>query len=116
MKKIFSSFLFLLIISLVISGCSSQGKYDAFAQCLTENGAAMYGTDWCGYCQNQKEIFGKSFQYVTYIDCDKSKFACNEAGVTGYPTWFIDGTSYSGVQQLYKLAQLTGCGLEGPVQ
>ena len=115
-KKLFSSFLFLLIISLVMSGCSGPGKYDAFAQCLTDNGVAMYGMDWCKYCQSQKEIFGKSFEYVTYINCDKSRFACDEAGVTGYPTWVIDGNDYGGVQQLYKLAQLTGCGLEGSVQ
>ena len=99
-----------------MSGCSSQGKYDTFAQCLTENGAVMYGTDWCKYCQNQKEIFGKSFQYVTYINCDKSKYACDSVGVTGYPTWIINEESYGGTQQLNKLAQLTGCGLEGSVQ
>ena len=64
----------------------------------------------------QKEIFGKSFKYVAYIDCDKSKFACDSVGVTGYPTWIINEESYGGTQQLYKLAQLTGCGLEGSVQ
>ena len=116
MKKLFFSFLFLLIISLVLNGCSKQGEYDAFAQCLTEKGIAMYGTDWCEYCQNQKEIFGKSFEYVIYINCDKSKFACNDADVTGYPTWVINDKSYSGIQPLYKLAQLSGCGLEGSVQ
>ena len=69
MKKIFSSFLFLLIISLVMSGCSSQGKYDTFAQCLTENEAVMYGTDWCSYCQNQKSLFGNSFNNIAYVNC-----------------------------------------------
>ena len=115
MKKLFFSFLFLLIISLVLNGCSNQGEYDALAQCMTEKGAAMYGTDWCSHCQDQKEIFGKSFQYVTYINCDKSRFACDEAGVTGYPTWVINGETYNGIQQLYKLAQLTECSIEGSV-
>ena len=108
--------LFLFLFSLILVGCSGPGKYDGFAQCLTENDAVMYGTDWCKYCQNQKEIFGKSFQYVTYINCDNSKFACDEAGVTGYPLWVIDGKSYGGVQQLYKLAQLTSCSLEGSIE
>jgi len=108
--------LFLFLFSLILVGCSGPGKYDGFAQCLTENGAAMYGTDWCSHCQDQKEIFGKSFQYVAYIDCDKSKFACDSASVSSYPTWIINEESYGGTQQLYKLAQLTGCGLEGSVQ
>ena len=114
MRKLIISFLF--IISLVLVGCSGPGEYDGFAKCLTENGAAMYGTDWCSHCQDQKEIFGKSFQYVAYIDCDKSRFACDSASVSSYPTWIINEESYGGTQQLYKLAQLTDCSLEESVQ
>lgn len=103
--------LVLLLFLLVAAGCSGPGKYNAFAQCLTEKGAVMYGTEWCSHCQNQKKDFGKSFQYIRYIDCDESKEDCQDAGISGYPTWVINGTKYPGEQELFRLASLIGCEL-----
>ena len=95
-----------------ISGCSSgQGKYNSFAQCLTDNGVKMFGTEWCSHCKNQKKTFGSSFDYVDYIDCDKYKDECLSNGVNGYPTWIINGSSYPGEQPLSRLASLSGCEL-----
>ena len=118
MKK--AIFLFLAII--FIAGClnitppqddngDDDGNYDLLAQCLTEKGVKMYGAEWCGHCQNQKKAFGSSFQYVNYVDCDKDRDACVEAGVQGYPTWVIDGQSYPGEQDLSDLAAISGCSL-----
>ncbi len=87
------------------------GAYDDFAKCLTNNGAVMYGTDWCHVCKDQKALFGKSFDYVNYKNCDASKSECDAAGVSGYPTWRINGTNYVGLQSLEKLASLTDCSL-----
>ncbi|MBU0460347.1 MAG: hypothetical protein KKH52_03100 [Nanoarchaeota archaeon] len=99
-----------LLAMLIIVGCSSGSEnYDALAQCLTENEVVMYGTEWCSHCQNQKAAFGKSFQYVNYIDCDQNKDACTDAGVTGYPTWSVKGKNYPGEQPLERLASLAGC-------
>ena len=96
-------------------GCSNipetPGDYDNLAKCLTEQGAKMYGTEWCSHCKNQKAAFGSSFQYVDYIDCDKNRDECVLAGVKGYPTWKIDGNNYPGEQQLNNLASLSGCEL-----
>ncbi len=109
-QKIIFYFLFILIILVVLVGCSKgPGKFDAFAQCLTEKGVVMYGTEWCPHCKNQKKLFGDSFQYVTYIDCDRNRDECLRAGVEGYPTWVIDGENYPGEQPLYRLASLTKC-------
>ena len=102
---------FLFFILILISGCNG-GKFDAFAQCLTEKGAVMYGTEWCSHCQNQKAMFGKSFENIIFVDCDQSRIACDKAGIKGYPTWIINGTNYPGEQQLYKLSDLTGCLIE----
>ena len=90
----------------------SSGEYDEFAQCLTEKGIKMYGTDWCSYCQKQKDLFGSSFNYIDFVDCDKDKQECLSAGVRGYPTWKINGENYPGLQSLDKLAQLSGCELK----
>ncbi len=106
-------FCFLFVFLLVaLSACSTgPGKLDDFAQCLTEKGATMYGTAWCSHCKNQKELFGNSFKYVDYVDCDYNKQECLDNGVRGYPTWKINGENYPGEQSLYKLASLSGCDL-----
>ena len=117
MKKIILSLSVLLMIFLV--GCSSitgkatdsPGELDSFAKCLTEKNVKMYGTEWCSHCKNQKAAFGSSFQYVDFVDCDENRNECSSAGVTGYPTWKIDGQNYPGQQPLNKLASLSGCEL-----
>jgi len=118
-KKIWKSpwtyFIIILIILGAIYGYKNitgktiqSGQYDEFAQYLTEQGAKMYGTDWCGYCKEQKKLFGDSFQYIDYVNCDKNRQECSNAGIGGYPTWKINGENYSGLQSLEQLASLTG--------
>jgi len=104
--KFLFSFLFVLIVSLVLVGCVSKGpsKYDTFAKCLTEKGATIYGTEWCPHCKNQKKLFGDSFQYIDYVDCDRDKDECLRNGIRGYPTWIINEESYSGRKELRKIS------------
>ncbi len=90
---------------------SAPGEYDKFAQCLTDNGATMYGAEWCGYCKKQKQMFGDSFQHINYVECPQNEELCSEKGVTGYPTWIINGETYRGLQELSVLASATGCEL-----
>lgn len=97
---------------------SGPSKYDDFAKCLTEKGAKMYGAFWCGHCQNQKEAFGASFQYVNYIECTENGVrgsfseTCKNAGIKGYPTWkFSDGGVKEGEVPMIELAKITGCEL-----
>ncbi|MDO8642587.1 MAG: thioredoxin domain-containing protein [Candidatus Woesearchaeota archaeon] len=99
----------LVFSSIFLTACS--GKYDSFATCLTEKGAVMYGTDWCSHCKAQKELFGRSFRNIIYVNCDKAPDQCDAAGVEGFPTWVIGNQSSSGTQPLDKLAVMTGCQL-----
>jgi glutaredoxin len=104
-----------IILGMVIYGYiwwkSLPGKYDNFAKCLNEKGAIMYGTDWCSYCKNQKNLFGRSFEFVNYVNCDYEKDECQDQGVKGYPTWKINEKIYPGVQSIGRLSSLTGCEL-----
>lgn len=89
-----------------------KSKYVEFAQCISDAGAIMYGTDWCHFCQDQKSRFGKkAFKEVNYVNCDFNQAECSGAGVEGYPTWVVGGEIYSGVQPLISLSTLTGCEL-----
>ena len=112
----------LVIIPIAIYGASkpsnvAPGKFDSFAQCLTDKGAKFYGAFWCSHCQNQKKMFGDSFEKVNSIECStadgKGQTAeCADAKIEGYPTWeFADGTRQSGELSFEVLSQKTGCGL-----
>jgi glutaredoxin len=98
-----------LIIKPFTTGNVINEELDSFAKCLTNAGLTMYGTEWCSHCKNQKELFGDSFQYINYIDCDRKSEICTLEGITGYPTWKINNQSYPGEQSFSRLSGLTGC-------
>ena len=114
MKKVIIMSL-LLISILVLAACSgpklapATPEVENLAKCLTEKGAVFYGTEWCPHCQDQKKLFGTAMEFITYVDCDKNRDACVDAGIQGYPTWVIGNERLTGTQQLYKLSQVSEC-------
>jgi len=91
---------------------ADNSDLSAFASCVTESWVKMYWTNWCSHCNDQKALFGDSFENIEFIDCDASKPACVAAGVQGFPTWIdASGTSYPGKQPLERLAEISGCQL-----
>ena len=97
------------------NGEVEAGVYDEFVKCITDAGAIFYGSFQCIHCATQKEMFGNSMQYVNYVECGPlggpQTLACQQAGITGYPSWIIGSKKYEGGQQFSKLAELTGCQL-----
>lgn len=117
MNKVFLGILILFIVGFGVwfffSGRESEGKYDAFAQCLAEKRITMYGADWCPHCQNEKQAFGNSFRFVPYVECPDEPKKCLAQGINGYPTWiFPDGKKLEGEQGIEKLSRESGCHLE----
>lgn len=112
--------LLILLITFVVKSLGNKpGAYDSFAQCLTEKGVTMYGAYWCPHCANQKKMFGSSFKYVHYVECDPGgknpqPELCSEKGVKSYPTWEINGETESGEIPLPVLAEKSGCILPTP--
>ena len=84
-------------------------RNSAVAQCLTAQGAVMYGTEWCSHCQAQKSMFGDAFKNIVFVDCDLNKDKCDQEGVASYPTWKIRGQTVTGTQEVATLAQMAGC-------
>ncbi|MBU0615429.1 MAG: hypothetical protein KJ601_05020 [Nanoarchaeota archaeon] len=105
--------LFIVVVSFLLFGGNKQvqisSDYEGLAACLTEKGAVLYGTNWCGHCQNQKSMFGDSVKEINFVDCEDNSALCSENGIRGYPTWKIDGRMYEGEQQLSTLKQVSGC-------
>lgn len=99
------------------SNNSQPGKLDDFTKCLTDKGAVFYGAYWCPHCKNQKASFGKSVDYLNYVECSTpdgrgQTQECKDKKIEGYPTWeFSDGSRESGELTLEKLAEKTSCEL-----
>ncbi|MDP3985558.1 MAG: hypothetical protein Q8P82_02225 [bacterium] len=106
------------LIGIAVYKKAAPSKYDAFAQCLTEKGAKMYGAWWCPHCENQKKLLGSSFRYINYIECSPGgtramSAECQTAGIKGYPTWeFPDGMRASGELSIAELAEGSQCSPE----
>lgn len=114
MKKI----LILTGLLIMLTACGGgSGKYDTFAQCLSDEGAKMYGAFWCPHCTDQKAEFGPSWDFVNYIECslpDKQgqTEVCKQAKIESYPTWeFADGERQVGKLSFQQLSVKTGCEL-----
>lgn len=96
---------------------NTPGRYDGFAQCLSEEGATFYGAFWCPHCAQQKQLFGKSAKLLPYVECStpdgKGQTAiCISKNIESYPTWeFADGTKISALMTPEQLAEKTGCAL-----
>jgi len=105
------------VVAFGIYYSKQPGKYDSFAQCISDSKTIFYGTFWCPYCQNQKKMFGKSAQLLPYEECStpdgQAQLAyCTEVGVESYPTWvFPDESRLTGVVSFETLAEKTGCTL-----
>lgn len=119
MKNITKILLSIVVIAFALSVIffvqkkeSAVSQLDIFAKCLSEKGAIMYGADWCSHCQNQKEKFGASFQYISYVECPNNPKQCLDAGAESYPTWtFQDGKRLVGDRGLSELSEVSGCAL-----
>ena len=92
-------------------------KLDDFAKCIKDSGATFYGAFWCPHCQDQKAEFGRSVQYLPYVECSTSDGqsalqVCIDANIESYPTWeFKDGSRELGRLELSVIAERTGCAL-----
>ena len=129
MKK----YLYIFIALLVVAGIvwlivtpGKAGKYDDFAKCLRDKKTVtFFGAFWCPHCQAEKARFGKSAQYLPYVECstpdgNNQTQVCIDNGITTYPTWqFATGTTEmattttrtTGEMELVDLAQKTSCPL-----
>ena len=73
----------------------------------------MYSAYWCPHCHEQKEMFGKeAASELVIIECavdgqNSQSSLCERKGITGYPTWEVNGQLTSGIQPLKELAELS---------
>ena len=103
-----------------VAGASTTEQL-ALAKHLQSTGAKFFGAYWCKYCGLQRTLFGaEGAAALPYVECASDGFesasgTCAAASeVSGYPTWQIGGSFYSGYQSLEELARLSG--FQAPTQ
>lgn len=107
----------ILLFAVKSSPSYSQDDIDSFAQCITEKGAVMYGAFWCPHCSKVKKMFGESFRYIDYVECDprgdnEQSLLCIEKEIESYATFEFNNdpsTRLIGEPTFEELAQATGC-------
>ena len=127
--KITWGIVILVIVVIIIGGFYwlwtaenvKAARLDAFATCITQSGAKMYGAFWCPHCQSQKAMFDTLFtsssKKLDYVECStpdaKGQLeVCKTEKIDTYPTWrFGDGSQNKGEMTLQQLAEKTGCAL-----
>ena len=105
MKAILLIFILALF---VVSGCATQEIDKATAECIASK-STLYVRTGCPYCEEQKNLFGESVEYLNVIDCMEEPAVCATEAIAVVPTWVIDGEKIVGVQSIAKLKELTGC-------
>ncbi len=84
------------------------------ARHLREKNIILYNAYWCPHCHDQKEMFGKeATKNLILIECaadgkNNNADLCKTKGISGFPSWEIDGEIISGVKSLDELANLSG--------
>ena len=107
----------IILIIVVVFFTTLPGEYDDFAKCISSSGAKFYGSSTCPHCEEQKEMFGKSAQYLPYVECSLPNYGgvtqeCQDANISSVPAWkFIDGKEATGRISFEELSAYTGCPL-----
>jgi hypothetical protein len=91
-----------------------QPSLESFARCLQTQQVRMYGTDTCQMCNVQKKLFGESWSFVDYVDCQQQPALCSAGAIVAYPTWarLKNGAivvRHEGVMTTKELAEWSGC-------
>jgi len=115
------AFLFMIPIAYfnmnMLQGDVSPKNVDPFAKCLTREGVGMYGSNSCTFCMRQKSLFGASFEYINYVDCEETmnRETCDLFNINAYPVWIKANAQgkevarLEGMRTFSELAETFGC-------
>ncbi len=97
----------------VVTTTSTQSSM-ALAKHLRSTGAVKYSAYWCPHCHDQNQLFGKkAASKLKNVECaadgkNSQTELCKEKGISGFPSWEINGNIESGVKTLEELADWSG--------
>lgn len=91
-------------------GSISSEELTKFLDCLEKADFVIYGANWCGWTEKLVEMLG-GFDMVKpiYVECTEEEELCEEKGIRGYPTIFIEGEEYQGARTFEGFTAATDC-------
>uniref|UniRef100_A0A7S1HWX1 Vitamin K epoxide reductase domain-containing protein n=1 Tax=Eutreptiella gymnastica TaxID=73025 RepID=A0A7S1HWX1_9EUGL len=98
---------------------TSSGRVLQLVPRMQALNARMYGAFWCSHCNGQKRTLGReAFEALPYVECDprganQQRETCKAVGITGYPTWEIQGVLLSGEKSVGELEAIVKAAEEG---
>lgn len=100
----------IVLIAVVVIYIKNQnpGIPADLAKCIGSK-SELYVKLGCTHCEDQKKMFGDSLKYLNVTDCWYERDFCLVKGIEKIPTWVINRTQYTGVQEIETLKNLTGC-------
>jgi len=98
----------LIIVGILWIKNNNQTPEEKTMKCIASK-ANLYSQTFCTGCKQQKAILGEYTSLFKIIECDKTREVCDLKGITGTPTWEINGKLYPGIKSIKELADLAGC-------
>ena len=90
---------------------NNEGVSKELAECISQN-STVYSQIGCIHCEKQKELFGNNWKYINEVTCNDNWSICQDANITGTPTWIINGKKYPSLQSIENLKIITGCEID----
>ncbi|VVB79439.1 Uncharacterised protein [uncultured archaeon] len=98
----------IVALSVIYFRSLNPGVPADIAKCIGDK-SELYVKLGCTHCEDQKKMFGDSYQYLKTIDCFYNLDLCLNKSIQATPTWIIEGKQYVGLQQIETLQRVTGC-------
>jgi hypothetical protein len=88
---------------------STKSKAVQLAECMTANGAVVYGSRGCSITRKQLALFEEGAPHLEYVDCNDHRDQCSKNRIDYYPTWICNRERLEGSYHLDFLARFAGC-------
>ena len=87
----------------------SKSKAVKLAECMTANGAVVYGSRGCSITRKQMALFEEGARHLNYVDCNDHRDQCSQNRIDYYPTWICKNERLEGSYPPDFLARFAGC-------
>ena len=97
-------------LSIITGYFTGESQQERIANCLSEQGAEFYFSEYCADCEKQQKAFGKSFEQIIKVDCGNDKENC--PNVREVPAWYIPNSEekfHYGLLTLNEISESAGC-------
>jgi len=96
-------FLILLVLLVLWKMGILKLGYDSVPGTVPTSGIVVLGASFCGWCSKQKEELTNNNVDFKYVECTDPANASQCAGVSSYPTVYINGKMFKGFMNIDKI-------------